>query len=163
MMAIFSSFMMSMLVSSFPASNETLQGVVWVVGMMVIFMVAFVYRAKYAHESEKIYLVNRRDAAAIVTNVLDDKQLPYQKIWNGMGYNFHIHDAHDLVVEVQDADKSRYSSEAYVSSISRLRLKSVNKNNQLLANSLRHKLDEAFSPVGLQRNRTSNNNIDITL
>jgi hypothetical protein len=162
-MAFFSSFMMSMLVSSFPASNETVQGVIWVVGTMVIFMVAWAYRAKYADESENIYLVNRRDAVAIVTDVLDDKQLPYQKIWNGKGYNFHIHDAHDLVVEVEDADKSRYSSEAYVSSISRLRLKSVNKNNELLAKSLRYKFNEAFAPVGLQRNRTRNNNIDITL
>ncbi len=147
-------FFMSLFILMIQTTNEMLQGLVWVASTLVIVIMSLYYRAKYAHQIEKICVVNRRDAVEIVTAVLEKKQLPHQKIWNGAGYNFHIDGTDALVIEVKDATNNIFSSDVAVGSMSRLRLKAINGHNQPLAHSLQRKLDEAFKPAGLQQSVT---------
>ncbi len=133
-----------------PINNWNLRLVIWAASLLPVFSLGTLFYYAYTDQIQKVYFVDRRDTVTIVTRVLDDKQLPYKKSWNGDGYNFHLEDAYGLTVQIKSYNPGgkNYLSET-VSSMSIVKLQPITATTQPLSDSLRRKLDEAFAPAGL--------------
>ena len=134
-----------------PTDNWSIRVIVLVASSLPILALGTLFHYVYAEQIQKIYFVDRRDATIIVTQVLDDKQLPYQKHWNGDGYTFRLDDANGLTLQVKSfyPEGKNILSEK-ISLMSIVKLQPIKPSTKLLSDSLKRKLDEAFAPAGLR-------------
>lgn len=122
-----------------------------VLGGVLIWLIVSSMRPYYADRLERVFLVEQRDGQQIVASVLGQKGLPYERQVHGKRICFVLSEqAEPLMVDVEPARlKQRGPFDAASGEACRVSLHPVNPETQLLVDSLREKIDEAFRPRGL--------------
>ena len=109
------------------------------------------------HSIEKLFWFDYRDTGEIVTSILATKQLPYQKRWHNGRHEYALTDS-EIVIAVSEKEFSGYRRRMFSSYsgstpiASLVTIRPTTAENLPLIQSLQGKLDQAFTPAGLQAN-----------
>lgn len=118
------------------------------VNALVIF-ISSIIRRRNANTVEKLFYTRIGQASQIVENILNSKQIPFNKQKQGRKMYFYIEkDEFKIIIRPVAFNNERYSSK-HNGTASNIKIHSSIPENKPLVQSLKLKLDDGFTPKGL--------------
>ena len=144
--SLFVSFMILLMARPFPLQMRLLL----IVGAnALIFVIVMSIREKNENSVQKVVYVDTIAATQVIENVLNAKKFPFEKDRNGKHLHFILlSEGVELILTPYDPrGRNRHWVKAPASII---KIRAASPDNMLLVASLQEKLDDAFTPKGLE-------------